>query len=150
MNRDRLTRLRDHLDQLPDKNFDYGIWFSQDGSTYPFRDAVTAEAPEANFCGTTGCVAGWCCVLLHKEAKPVLLALEQKLGFPVAGPGNCDKIAQTVLELTDKQAEFLFLDHVDNATREDAVRRIDHLLSTNGNFNDYDWTQESWYYEGDE
>ena len=118
-----LKRLQDTLtllESLPDDRFNYGSYLNNVG-----YDAIRDRK---HHCGTVGCVAGW--VVAHN-----LLELHR---------GGIDRTAGQWLGLSHSDSYFLFIAFIDRGTKEDAIRRLKHLIA-GGSFEDYDWTQESDY-----
>lgn len=127
MNRQEVEKIRDFLVTLPDERFEYCFWFGYDGNPItPSR----VNYDQFSSCGTTACVAGWIC-FLHK------LDLQ---GNILNGPMD---LAQEILGVSRRDAEVLFICGSDNATRQDAIRRLNHLLDY-GSLVDYDISVESW------
>ena len=118
MNRPRLEQLRQFLLELPDDRFRYECYFS-DSEAYD--DPVLIRNPE---CQTAACVGGWVIALFG------------------CGPVRTPSVdAQRLLDLNDQEAGFLFLTCINHSSRQDAIRRIDHLLSWKP-LDEYDWNLE--------
>jgi len=117
--RDRVIRLRDFLDALPDERFDmddYLVWNKCDGpSRYnmPIGKAV-------NICGTAACIAGWAQALFDPDTP------------------QDEDIAARLLGLNSTQASALFIpDSRGVLTRAQAVATLDHYLATG----EIDWAK---------
>lgn len=116
MHMERLQRLRDHLVEVPDDQFCYS-------DTVDPR-VLMAGPPYP--CGAVGCVAGHACLL-----------------FALQGAAGQMRGAAAHLDLLPSERDFLFLEYCGKANRDDALRRLDHLLAgkTPG---EYSWCHESW------
>ncbi len=137
MNSERVKKLLDHIKKSPDEQFHYGNWFSgiDDKEISTFRNVQEAakNRNKKSICGTAACVAGHACLLFWKETRKDLA-----IGMSIA------EIAQNVLELDHQTRYNLFLQNMDDATKADAIKRLEYLLQF-GNLDDYDWFSESKY-----
>lgn len=69
MNKERLTKLADFLDTVPEHKFDLESWRS-DSTGDESWEALVDDAHLLNFdCGTTGCAVGWACVMPEFQAE---------------------------------------------------------------------------------
>ena len=139
MHKTRVKALRDHLQSIPDREFDYSSFllpsdlasaeYDVDATISVWsefwRDSGAGEYP----CGTTGCVAGHCCVLNN---------------IPVQRNESAADKAKNFLDLSGPEVTFLFYDYNEFAKRSDAIARLNHLLD-GGNVYNYDFGVESWW-----
>lgn len=145
MNKERMQTLREAIAAaLPDE-FEYSSFFCKKTGLGGIRQlSMQMTVPEPH-CGTVGCVAGWALMLFSPGIKTYPLHCSSRID---AGdiPMTTSKQAQELLDLTSKERDFLFVDYVMHATREDALRRLDFLIA-DGYPDAYDWTKESWFAE---
>lgn len=128
MNREKLQQLKTYILQQPEGRFHYPDWL--DTKTI---DHLKVGPVDPNECGTTGCVAGWCCVLFQNELSSV--ERYHALVWDAAA---------RILELNTTESSFLFTCNAVRANREDAIKRIDWLLAGEP-IDQYPWHEESWY-----
>lgn len=125
MHKPRMRLVREKISQHKEQ-FVYSHYFRP---AKEFESGV--QLKELQDCGTLACVAGWTCYTLEPE-----LSIDDacyKAGM----------YAQELLELTATEASFLFHCFSDIANADDALARIDWLLSDKPVL-DYDFRQESW------
>lgn len=67
MNKERLLKLADFLETVPDEHFDIGSW--RNGQVKDEPGAVTDTALVSHACGTTGCAVGWACAMPEFQAQ---------------------------------------------------------------------------------
>lgn len=134
MNRQRLIKLREQLQNLPG-GFDYGTFGRREEEI--LNDVDFIKITQNHPCGTSACVAAWC----------VILNLPEKILSRDECMFDADDISKHYLGLTNDERDFLFFpgssfpdndflsDFPDKktCTREyslqDALDRIDHLLN---------------------
>lgn len=126
MHKERMQQLRDHIAALPEGRFSYPDFLMDERESYaPLYQWIDGVQPK---CGTIGCVAGHCVMLFD-------IRKEKCTQIDAAAAGH--------LELDGEEAEFLFYEHIEAASREDALKRMDWLLKDNP-VEDYPWHLESW------
>jgi hypothetical protein len=132
LHRQRLTDLRDRIAALPDAGFCYDEFLQpREGVEYSEHPVFMSRIPDQHHaCETAACVAGWACILYHP-------------GQPFTLRTDLANKARKTLELNRAETEFLFFWRHSQATREDAVRRLNHLI-TNGDLTEYPYMHESW------
>lgn len=134
MNTQKIKQLVKHLKNLPNKNFNYASWFSnieEDAEINVTKCAKENKIP--NECGTAACVAGHTCLLFWDEAK-----------IGIAKDRSISVIATEILGIDYFTKNDLFLKGMEHATKQDAIRRLEHILEYH-TLDDYDWTLEEWY-----
>lgn len=118
--------MRKRISELPDGNvsFDYSEWYRvRDKATgaYVPRQHVARtgidQYPEGDYL-ITACVGGMVEVIWGRTSGYLDLEIEER--------------------------NFLFFEHQMVANQDDALRRLDWLISEKP-VDEYDWTQESWY-----
>jgi len=89
---------------------------------------LSAESP----CGTQGCIGGWTVILGGGYTK---IKLRKLLIAYECGEASLSPIACELLDITKAQGDRLFFfwpDEFDSTLAEDAVKRIDRFIETNG------------------
>lgn len=139
MNKERIQKLIDYLETLPEERFDYGNFFSsgKPSSDDPFNECVydnIVESAKNNCspieCGTAACVAGHTCFLFWDEAKT-----------EIANHSPISYIAKNILGIDNVVERQLFYAYCDAATKANAISRLKHLLKHNSLY-DYDFCNE--------
>ena len=128
MNKERLQIVRDRIAAAPPEQFIYSSYLEDLTDMQRLFD----EVPEPG-CGTAGCVAGWTCMLFVPG-----------LDIRFRNADQCVRKAIELLNIYSDTADFLFHEHCSQATREDALKRIDYLLQY-GHYRGYSWSGESWW-----
>jgi hypothetical protein len=107
----------------------------------------TLEIPE-DFCGTTGCVAGWAALLSGRDVRFALLesfGYYDFVGVMLDGErDNISAIGRELLELTDDQAEWLF---AAGRTTDEVYAALKDIMAT-GEFGVPDFGDDSGNDEG--
>ncbi len=119
-----IAKLKELRQKLPKEKFKYDAFFGNVKADTQFGNSKTVS------CKTTSCCAGFCVILF--KLKRTCYAT-----FP-------DDLAQQFLELTDKQADFLFHKYSMIANYDDAIKRLDWLIARK-NISKYLWSKESHY-----
>ncbi len=129
MNKKRCEELLEYLKQLPDERFDYTRYLSIEGNLVPvviFKEQATPS------CNTAGCVAGHCCILYFEDFKKTSNFV------------HFIEFSTEQLGLTKEDANFLFIENMEDATKQDAIARLEYLIK-NGVLEGYDFSTESYY-----
>lgn len=127
LNLEKIQKLLNHLKETPDESFDYTAIFRPDSPLHPIRN----PSPR---CCTAGCVMGHAIWLWRTKLQQLDQACVTNRISGVIGE---------FLGLDARQRNFVFFAHCGEANREDAIRRLEHLLAGQTVF-DYDWQGESW------
>ncbi len=126
MNVERLKQVRDLLVEKGEQQFGYYSYFDKCVIVESIAE-IGQRVNQLHTCGTTACIAGWTCSLIPEQQ----LRYYTSLPLPYAN-------AMRWLDLTDKQADYLFLGHtykdepilhLASSKLEDALRRIDFLIN---------------------
>lgn len=133
MNKERLQQLHDAIEAAPPEEFFYNAFFSGKNDGLLTAGYLTIPKPH---CGTAGCVAGWALMLFIPGER----SYNGSCGDPKVSAFDQ---AKDVLDLSSSEATFLFLEYAHAAKREDALRRLRHLLDGDHPDN-YHWETESW------
>lgn len=133
MNRMYMEQLLTHLDTIPEDQFQYDRYLGVNGVAeldYNLGDVNHKPIPE---CQTAGCVVGHAYLLFGLNVR-------------AAAPTYYDMqdTATRFLELTRDEEHFLFHENTDQATAQDAVKRIRWLLAGNA-IDNYPWHEESYH-----
>lgn len=101
MRTDRLLKLADFLEAMPEEKFDFNIIAIEKGK--PMLEALAAGHTK---CGTAGCAIGWMPAVWPEE-----LYWEGAQGLDVAdGKGNVNfTVATAFFEISMSDADFLFM-----------------------------------------
>ena len=101
--RERLLKLADFLDKLPEQRFDYSRWV---GASW--------QGDQSLSCGTTACALGWACTMPEFQELGLRLVKEPgHLAYPARGGDeggvtSTDRAAEHVFGLTGSETTFLF------------------------------------------
>lgn len=134
---ERLKRVRQRIVDEKE-HFNYASFMANNNSSKSFwcgcdsfGDGVTVKEDEPKWdCGTVACVAGFACVEAIREKK--------NWDLLDCDTDNANKYATRYLGLTHQEESFLFYCdgyfgfpsmHTDEATVEDALKRIDYLIN---------------------
>lgn len=128
MNETAMRAVYKTIKAAPPEEFDYSHYFSRCDRAF---ETKSIPSPEPG-CGTAGCVAGWTAMLYFP-------------GRNFHSANQLDDDAAEVLGIDHNTAYILFQFKSGFATREDALRRLDWLITSGGTFKDYPWELESWY-----
>ena len=123
MNTQALIELRDHILSIPEEQFDYNYFLSDDGDSQPEYAWADGIMPP---CGTAGCVAGHCIICFKLECHNGL---------------DIEDTARHHLGLSNGDAYSLFIRGCGTATRNDAIRRLNYLIDE-GTLVGYDFVEE--------
>jgi hypothetical protein len=107
--RKRLLKLADFLDQLPPQKFDFDT-IAVEGAK-PHKEALKARKES---CGTTACAIGWMPVVFPRLTRWVRTpcyfdSVAIHIGPAGRGKARDFEVAEQVFGLTEQEAEWLFL-----------------------------------------
>lgn len=131
MNRQRIQQLIDHLESIEDAEFNYSEYFTND--VLSNREIWEEfKATKTVPCGTAACLAGYAILLWKHEFKqeqnvPSCLSVEAQ--------------AREILGISHFDGRQLFVENMENATKQDGIRRLKYLLE-HQTLQNYDWTLE--------
>lgn len=142
MNVPRMEEFLEYLKQLPPENFNYEFWLKTPGKIDPLLTegktlSVLEQAARTNMdppCGTVGCVAGNCVILFWEESKSYFSKPWNSL--------TIGEIAAKILGLSSRQEDFLFMSFIKFSNKDDAIKRLEHLLS-GISVDKYHWESET-------
>lgn len=108
-NMDLVDEVMTFLKSNPEKH-QQGVWLEHIDE---IGDGHEPIAPETNFCGTTGCIAGWAVAFAKVHDPDVEIIWTDGGGSYVHLPGHtrCSGVglaAQEILGLTNDQASYIF------------------------------------------
>jgi hypothetical protein len=136
---ERLEKLRDGMETVPQKGFNISTWCKGDPQEMFDRTADESNVTVAN-CGTAGCVVGWMPVLFPEVYEYELydgkLSQAVKLKGVFRGTGHLSRenfnAGKAYFGLTEAEASSLFLpeqyaNHGD-ATPCDVVKKLNEMI----------------------
>jgi hypothetical protein len=91
---EKLNRLAEFLDTLPDHRFYLGAWFGVRDGDRVWSVGIHDAAAD---CNTTACIAGWQTFLDYPDYSEPRFYVD------------AEEVARETLELTQRQADWLFL-----------------------------------------
>ncbi len=151
--KERLTKLANHLKTVPQKLFDLDyivdVRFDDldaDDLQKERENKLKKMAKQELNCGTTACAIGWCPVVFPRsfawqDANTVVLKEKSKFGYTL----NDFDAAERFFGLNHNQAEYLFMPrsyHKSKRGPKSVAARIEALVKNNGLM-----TQKNYGYE---